>query len=182
MKKKKPYDYTDEELVKGSLERDRFLQEMLYRKYADAMYNISLRYAKDVDEAADILQEGFIKVYAKLEQHDKDKSLGAWIKKIIINTAITKVKKVAAERDRLIQYSNERIVDDQNEDIKSERSIELKKKIECLPNKAQLVLKLYFLEGLAHKEIADLLKISVGTSKSQLSYAKKILQQNLKEA
>lgn len=177
MNTKNPYQYSDEDLVKGALNRDRLLQEMLYRKYADAMYNIAYRYAKDPDEAADILQEGFIKVFDKLSQHDTSKSLAAWIKRIIINTAITKIQKKALEREKIQSYASEQTDDVEEENDQLVKAKEIKKRIEQLPGKAQLVLKLYILEGLAHKEIADLLNISVGTSKSQLNYAKKLLKQ-----
>lgn len=180
MAEKKPYEYSDEELVKGALSRDRILQEMLYRKYADAMYNIAFRYAKDVDDAADILQDSFIKVFAKLSQHDTSKSLGAWIKRIVINTAITRINQSVAERERMIQYSKDEVIVEEDHDNKTRKANELKKKIEGLPKKAQIVLKLYILEGLAHKEIAELLNISEGTSKSQLNYAKKLLLQEVK--
>ena len=93
MSEKLPHSYTDEELIKGTLNKDRHCQEMLYRKYADGMFSVACNYSDNDDEAADILQEGFIKVFRKLDTHDSSKSLGGWIRRIVVNTALEHYKK-----------------------------------------------------------------------------------------
>lgn len=178
MDKKTPYQYTDGELIKGSLKRDKFLQEMLYRKYADGMFSVACNYSDNDDEAADILQEGFIKVFRKLNQHDTTKSLGGWIKRIVVNTALEHYRKKTRHLEVVEEYYN-----NESEDynlFENTNTIDIIKYVNDLPAKAKMVLKLYAIEGYAHQEIATALNISVGTSKSQLSRAKSLLRTMLK--
>ncbi len=175
MSQKPPHSYSDEELIKGALEKDRRYQEMLYRKYADGMFSVACNYSDNDDEAADILQEGFIKVFRKLNTHDEAKSLGGWIRRIVINTALEHYKKKKRHLEVLENYSNEEQIN-QEDLIENLNSGEIIKYVNNLPSKAQMVLKLYTIEGYAHQEIATALNISVGTSKSQLSRAKQLLK------
>lgn len=175
MKEKSPYDYTDSDLIEGALKNDRHLQEMLYRKYADAMFTIACNYSKNDDEAADILQDGFIKVFRKLKDHDETRSLGGWIKRIVINTAIEHFRKNKRQKEVLEEYYHEgQIPDNLFDDV---NDLEIVKYVNRLPSKAQLVLKLFTIEGYGHQEIATALDISVGTSKSQLNRAKVLLKE-----
>lgn len=181
MFKKLPHNYSDDELIKGTLNKDRHYQEMLYRKYADGMFTVACNYSNDDDEAADVLQESFIKVFRKLDMHDSTKSLGGWIKTIVINTALEQYKKKTRHLEVLKDYSE----DEQNNQIElfeNTNSIEIIKFVNNLPTKAQLVLKLYTIEGYAHQEIATALNISVGTSKSQLNRAKFLLREMISQA
>jgi RNA polymerase sigma-70 factor (ECF subfamily) len=177
MAERPPYDYTDRELIEGSLNKDRHLQEMLYRKYADAMYTIACNYSQNDQEAADILQEGFIKVFRKLKDHDEMKSLGGWIKRIVINTALEHYRKNKRHLEVLEEYHNEEFVPENI--FENSNEVEIIKYVNKLPEKAQLVLKLFTLEGYGHQEIATALDISVGTSKSQLNRAKFLLREML---
>ena len=176
MSQNTPHNYTDEELIKGALDKDRHFQEMLYRKYADGMFSVACNYSEHDDEAADILQEGFIKVFRKLHTHDNSKSLGGWIRRIVINTALEHYKKKKRHLEVLEDYSNEEQFN-QEELIENLNSGEVIKYVNNLPAKAQMVLKLYTIEGYAHQEIATALNISVGTSKSQLNRAKHLLKE-----
>ena len=175
MSEKLPHSYTDEELIKGTLNKDRHCQEMLYRKYADGMFSVACNYSDNDDEAADILQEGFIKVFRKLDTHDSSKSLGGWIRRIVVNTALEHYKKKKRHLEVLEYYSNEEKAN-QVELFENVEPVEVIKYVNNLPSKAQMVLKLYTIEGYAHQEIATALNISVGTSKSQLSRAKHLLR------
>jgi RNA polymerase sigma factor (sigma-70 family) len=96
--------YTEEEILAGCLAENRHFQEILYRKYADKMYNVSLTYAEDDDEACDILQEGFIKVFRKINTFKGDCPIEAWIRRIIINTAIEFFRKRKREFEVLESY------------------------------------------------------------------------------
>lgn len=175
MEEKNPYDYSDVELIKGALANDRHYQEMLYRKYADAMYTIACNYSNSEEEAADILQEGFIKVFKYLKQQDANRSLGGWIKKIIINTALEHYRKNKRKEEIIADYANE--YPPIEFEVEQSSSRDLIKYVNSLPEKAKIVLQLYILDGYPHQEIADLLGISVGTSKSQLNRAKFLLRE-----
>ncbi|TNE70820.1 MAG: sigma-70 family RNA polymerase sigma factor [Bacteroidetes bacterium] len=178
MKEKLPHQYSDNVLIEGSLKQDRHLQEMLYRKYADAMYTLACNYSENDDEAADILQESFIKVFRKLKDHDKEKSLGGWIRRIVINTAIEHFRRKKRYQEVIDTYCSESA--DQMDILEGLKDTEIVSYVNKLPAKAQMVLKLFTLEGYGHQEIADALKISVGTSKSQLNRAKMLLKDMIK--
>jgi RNA polymerase sigma-70 factor (ECF subfamily) len=171
---KKPYEFSDEELIKGALKKDKYLQEMLYRKYADGMFSVACNYSDNDDDAADILQDGFIKVFKKLDSHDPSKSLGGWIRRIIINTALDQYKRKKRHLEIVEDYHLE-----ETEDLnlfENYNAIEIVKYVNDLPEKAKMVLKLYAIEGYGHQEIATSMNISVGTSKSQLNRAKHLLK------
>lgn len=167
---------SDKELIERCIARERQYQELLYRKYADKMYNVCLTYTKDDDEACDVLQDGFIKVFASLSSYTFGGSFEGWIRKIMVNTALTHYQKKRKETENLSLYKTyiEPAVDTILDNINVEAVIELVNK---LPEKAGLVMKLYAIEGYDHKEIADLMGISVGTSKSQLNRARSLLKE-----
>ncbi len=161
----------EQELIERCVSGERKCQEILYRKYADKMYNVSLTYTNDEDEACDILQEGFIKVFRNLQTFQFQGSLEGWIRKIVVNTALEFYRKKKREQENLDNYE---IFADTNIDgvldkINSEDIIKL---VNQLPSKAAMVLKLFAIEGYNHKEIAIIMEISEGTSKSQLNRAR----------
>ena len=167
---------SDKELIERCIARERQYQEVLYRTYADKMYAVCLTYTKDEDEACDVLQEGFIKVFASLSTYTFGGSFEGWIRKIMVNTALSHYQKKHKETENLSLYKTyvEPAVDTILDTINAEAVIELVNK---LPKKAGLVLKLYAIEGYDHKEIADLMGISIGTSKSQLNRARALLKE-----
>lgn len=169
---------TDEELVRRCLDDDRSYQEMLYRKYADKMYGVCMTYAKDRDDAADILQEGFIQVFRSLGSFRFDSPLEPWIRRVMVNKALEFYRKRQRQREVMDDLATKvvRIADDAIEQIKAE---ELVKLVNELPEKAAMILKLYAIEGYAHKEIASMMDISEGTSKSQLNRARTLLKQKI---
>lgn len=168
-------DYSDDELIEGALQNKRLYQEMLYRKYADAMYTVACNYSDNDDEASDILQEGFIKIFRNLDKHDKSKSLGGWIRRIIINTALESYRKKVRHLEVVEEYAKEES-GNSSDFLNEVEPVDIVKFVNQLPAKAKMVLKLYSLEGYGHQEISDALKISVGTSKSQLNRAKMLLK------
>lgn len=174
MAEKTPYEYSDEELIEGALKKDRHFQEMLYRKYADGMYTVACSYSETEAEAADILQDGFIKVFRKLHTHDKTKSLGGWIRRVVVNTALEAYRKKKRHLEVVEDFSHN--VDESYEIFSGLQAADIIKYVNQLPLKAQMVLKLYSIEGYKHQEIAEQLDISVGTSKSQLNRAKSLLK------
>jgi len=170
----------ESDLINGCMEENRLMQEELYRRLSPKMYAVCLRYASDAEEAQDILQEGFIKVFKKLYSFRGDGSFEGWVRRIFVNTSIEHFR-----RRRYMQPVTD----------KEENSIEGKyvSALDVLAEKDILALiqqlspgyrtvfNLYVIEGYSHKEIGDMLGISEGTSKSQLSRAKVILQGMVKE-
>ncbi|MCC5920157.1 MAG: sigma-70 family RNA polymerase sigma factor [Cyclobacteriaceae bacterium] len=177
-----PNSIEDERLIKGCLKNDRASQFALYKKYAGQLMLVAARYANHQEDAEDILQEAFIKAYDKLDSYQSDSPIFHWLKKIVVNTALNKIR---------ANYHMYPLVDDhQDKDQPSgmTNAIEhfyfedLVKMIQSLPEGCRLVFNLYTIEGYTHVEIAKKLKISTGTSKSQLNRAKALLREMIRES
>ena len=167
---------SEKELIERCIAGERPHQEMLYRKYADKMFSVCLTYTKDEDEACDVLQDAFIKAFASLKSYTFNGSFEGWIRKIVVNTALSQYQKKRRETESLSLYKTyvEPAVNTILDGINTDAVIDLVNK---LPEKAGLVLKLYAIEGYDHKEISELMNISVGTSKSQLNRARGLLHE-----
>ena len=173
----KPEEISDNDLIRGCRENNRKSQEMLYRRYARVMYSLCLIYENDRDNAKDILQEAFIKVFRNIGSFDNKGSLKGWIKKIITNTAIDSYRKNHNEVEFI---PVEEIIQPISEEESATSILNTKdiiSQVNRLPNGARMIFQLYAIEGYSHKEIAELLNISEGTSKSQINRAKHLLQQ-----
>jgi len=142
------------------------------------MFTVSLTYTDDEDEACDILQEGFIKVFRNLHKFNFEGSFEGWVRKIIVNTALEHYRKKVRQEENLSVY--ETYIEPQIEGIlDSINANELIKLVNELPSKAAMVLKLYAIEGYSHKEISEQLGVTVGTSKSQLNRARFLLKKSI---
>ncbi|MEA3443176.1 MAG: RNA polymerase sigma factor [Bacteroidota bacterium] len=161
-------------LVEACLRNDRKAQKALYEKYKDAMYTLVYRVLGNFDDAADALQEGFIQVFMSLENYQAKSNLGAWIRTIIVRAAYKKLKPEIAFREIELFESAELFYWDDN--LSGE---EMERAILNLSPGYRLVFTLIEVEGYSHNEVAEMLGITSGTSKSQLFYAKKKLQQEL---
>lgn len=144
------------------------------------MFSVCKYYTDDRDEACDFLQEGFITVFRKLNRYSNQGSLEGWVRRIIVNTALQEIrkKKVFKEHYDLIRIEQEEI-HNQNFVEESFNPKEVIKWVNDLPKKAGLILKLYAIEGYTHQEIAEILDVSVGTSKSQLNRARTLLKEKM---
>jgi RNA polymerase sigma factor (sigma-70 family) len=165
----------DSELIRGCLHRDRKMQEMLYHKYSAKMYAVCLRYSKNADDAQDLLQEGFIKVYKNLEKFRGDGSFEGWIRRIFVNTSIEHFRRTV--NNQSLNETQEVTIEDKEWnalDTLAEKDI-IGMVQELSPGYRQ-VFNMYVIEGYSHKDIGEILGISEGTSKSQLARAKGILQ------
>ena len=163
-------------IINSCIKGDRKSQKRLYLQFADLLYGVALRYAQDSDDAKDILQESFIKIFNNLNQFKNEGSFEGWMRKVVVNTALERLRK----QNRLwlmdeyvtlqtLDYNYEHVLQDLNEK-------ELIQVIQELSPRYRMVFNLYVIEGYSHKEIASKLKISEGTSKSNLSRAKEILK------
>lgn len=154
-------------------------QEKLYRKFASAMYGLCLQYASNEEDAQDILQDGFIKVFAKLDQVKNPSALPGWIRRVMINTALERYRSQVILQ-RVDELREEPRVDSGNEALDRISCDELVALIQTLSPRYRMVFNLYAIEGYSHQEISEELGISVGTSKSNLSRARAILQEKIR--
>lgn len=168
-------------LVKKCLEDDRKYQEALYRSFAPKMYSVCKYYTRDRDEAMDFLQEGFIMVFRSLHKYRFDGSFEGWIRRVIVFRTIDLLRKQKRYDEVVALYGEEQVVEDEEFELEATgiTGDRIRELVNELPEKASLVLKLFAIEGLTHQEIAENLGISVGTSKSQLNRARKLLKESL---
>ncbi|MDR6564150.1 MULTISPECIES: RNA polymerase sigma factor [unclassified Arcicella] len=169
----------EEQLIQACLQNDRNAQRKLYNAYAGRMLVVCARYMQSKEEAEDVLQEAFIKIFQNLSKFRGESTLGAWIKRIVINVAINHIRAQQHFQgmDNVQEYENQ-FTDGLNgiEGINFQELIEMIRK---LPKGCQSVFNLYAIEGYQHKEIAEMLNITEGTSKSQYARARAILQSQL---
>lgn len=171
---------TEKDLIEGCIKEIRAAQKALYERYCRKMMVICQRYSKSVHEAEDILQEGFIKVFANIKSFRGDARLDTWMTRIMINTALN------AQRQKLYLLP---MVDVEAIDIKEDDQVSLSEFhlneliaiVQSLPDGCRMVFNLFAIEGYSHKEIGDMLAISEGTSKSQYNRAKSLLKLKLSQ-
>jgi len=165
-----------DKLVAQCLRGDAKAQHMLYGQYSKAMYNVCLRMVRNRMDAEDVLQNAFVEVFRGLNSFKGNSTLGAWIKRIVINNSIDHMKKrkiYFEEIDDRIELKEE----DEHSTVTQYDVSLVKHNITLLPDGYRVVFSLYLLEGYDHKEIADILGITEATSKSQYSRAKKKLKE-----
>jgi RNA polymerase sigma-70 factor (ECF subfamily) len=164
------------EIIEGCYQGSRKHQEALYNMYASKMFGVCLTYTKDRELAQDILHDGFFKVFKKFDKYNDAWSLSSWIRRIIVNTAIDHFRKT--NRMSSVDFQESAYLAGTYDDVTEiSKTSDLSDIINMLPKGAKTVFNLYTVEGYKHKEIADMLEISVGTSKSQLSKAKSVLRE-----
>ena len=166
-------------LLKGCKRGKPKSQEALYKRFAPAMYGICLQYASSEEDAQDIMQEGFVKVFRKLEQVKNPAAFPGWIRRVMVNTALEKYRShVHLQRiDDVIEEADTAMENGIFESLTCQELVAL---IQTLTPQYRLVFNLYAIEGYSHQEISLELEISVGTSKSNLSRARGILQEKIK--
>jgi RNA polymerase sigma-70 factor (ECF subfamily) len=171
--------FNEKSLIEGCLKQNRKAQKMLYELHASKFLGVCMRYAKDKPEAEDILQDAFLKIFERIEQYNHNGSFEGWMRRIIVNTAITNYRK------NVKHYHNSNL-DDINEyedytlnDVTEFSLEEMLNVIQSLSPGYRMVFNMFAIEGYSHKEIAEMLNIDIATSKSQYSRARKIIQNRL---
>lgn len=157
------------------MQNDRAAQKELYRCFADTMLGVCYRYTKAQADAEDILQEGFVKVFKNLHQYRSEGELGAWIRRIMVTTALNYLKRNARYRGQMAfdEVSLHPVADDDpHMDLDTKELVGL---IRQLPTGYQMIFNLHVVEGYTHVEIGQLLGISEGTSRSQYARARALL-------
>tara|TARA_R110001592_G_scaffold11468_2_gene56597 strand:+ start:87 stop:629 length:543 start_codon:yes stop_codon:yes gene_type:complete len=167
--------FQEKRLIKKCIQQDRLAQRVLYEQYKTAMYSKAYRITNNQDLAHDALQEGFIKVFKHIESYKGSGSLAGWIKTIVVRAALQQLKglHLYLELDDKLVGESEPFDDDLTGEL-------LDKLMSELPEKCRIVFTLIEVEGYSHKEVAEELGVAVGTSKSQLNYAKQLLKTQLK--
>ena len=178
-------------IIDGCLAGERRSQQRVYELYYGRMLAVCLRYTKNTDQAKDILQDGFIKVFRSVDRFNRSGSFEGWVRRIMVNTAIdhfrrTKNAYLLLGEDRSIEDVGDREEQDEPVDSEGEEDLDLKpadviNAMQKLTPAYRTVFNLYVFEEMSHKEIADLLGINVGTSKSNLAKAKMNLKKMLRK-
>ncbi|MFT3702883.1 MAG: sigma-70 family RNA polymerase sigma factor [Agriterribacter sp.] len=170
----------DIDLIIGCINNDRKAQERLYKQFYGAMATICMRYTQNEEDAVEVLNNGFLKVFKHIQQFDKEKAgLYTWIRKIMVNTAIDFIRQNSKHAGKVeIDHATEPYID--SEALQKLDAQELLLLVRKLPPATQMVFNLYIIEGYTHKEIGAQMGISEGTSKWHLSEARRLLQKSLK--
>ncbi len=165
-----------EKLINKCKRKDIKAQSQIYQLYTGKLFALCLKYSRNYQEAQDNLQNGFITIFEKIEQYNFKGSFEGWLKRIIINTALQTYRE-----KNVLNLVTEEIPEEVEIEIDEEQvSLEfLLKLIQELPNRYRMVFNLYVLDGYSHKEVASMLDISEGTSKSNLSRARVILRDKI---
>lgn len=183
---------TEIELVEDCLQGSKLAQKRLYDQFSKQMLSVCFRYASDKDEAYDMFQDGFIKVFEKLHMYNGKGPLGAWIRRTIVNNMLDEIRrqKRLARKDALFQadfkalnddWEDEFDIDDDVAEVSHDRILEM---VQTLPTGYRTVFNLYAVENYSHKEIGDMLGVTESTSKTQYRKAKghlkKLIEQERK--
>jgi len=172
-----------DDLVEKCKKGDSRSYETLYQQYAKAMYNTSLRIVNNSSDAEDVLQEAFMDAFRYLNDFNYKSTFGAWLKRIVINKSINILRKHKAD---LVDIDKASVQEMPNDEVLDEEQIqfkvaEVKKAITMLPNGYRTVLTLYLFEGYDHEEIADIMRISQSTVRTQYHRAKQKLLHIIKQ-
>ncbi len=179
MSEKSNYTISEPDLIRGCIAGDRRMQEELYRRFSPKMYAVCLRYANNADDAQDLLQEGFIKVYRNLHRFRAEGSFEGWIRRVFVNTSIEHFRKKSTRMSMVTDKEENTIEDADISALSKLAEKDIINIIQELSPGYRTVFNLYVVEGYSHKEIGDMLGISEGTSKSQLARAKGVLQKKI---
>lgn len=171
--------FPEEKVIEGCKKKKRYYQELLYRRFAPKMYGVCLSYAQNREQASDILHESFLKIFRNIQSYRNQGSFEGWIRRIVTNTAIDHIRR----KSKNVPLINDEIpeVEEIYEEPVAINMNELHQQVARLPEGARIVFNLYTLEGMTHHEIAEKLNITTGTSKSQFSRARQLLQGWVKE-
>ena len=164
------------QLIKRCQKREIEAQEQLYKLFADKLFAVCLKYSSNYQQAEDNLQDAFLMIFNKIGQYNDKGSFEGWLKRVTINTALQKYRKQTVFEIVREEHLKEPEVEIDDDAISVDYLLRI---IQELPDRYRQVFNLYVLDGHSHKEIADILKISTGTSKSNLARARVILKEKI---
>ena len=168
--------FNEKKLIEQVINEDRLAQKQLFEQFSPKMLSVCRQYIKDIHNAEDVMLGGFVKVFLNIHQYNQTGSFEGWIRKVMVRESISflRQKKELVFVEEISQNQAKKTYHLQ-EHLEDYQAL-----IDALPNGCKHVFKMYAIEGYKHQEIAEMLNISVGTSKSQLAYARKILKEQLK--
>lgn len=166
------------DLIYKCKKQDRNAQEQLYRLYAAKLFGLCLKYSDNRQQAEDNLQDGFVTIFEKISQYKDAGSFEGWMKRIVINTALQKHRQQKVYGITNEDHLHEDEVEVESEDLSVDFLLEC---VQALPDRYRQVFNLYVLDGYSHKEIAEMLNISEGTSKSNLARARMALKERIEK-
>jgi RNA polymerase sigma factor (sigma-70 family) len=173
--------HIDFNLVHDCIQGKRTAQYQLYNAYSKGMYNVCYRLVGNRDDAEDALQMSFVEIFNKLGSYNYEASLGAWIKKIVVNKCIDQLRRRKIELRDIEDVNEAQIIDLQEPKVEYDLT-SVRNAINNLPHGYKVIFNLYTVEGYDHQEISEILNISVSTSKSQYHRAKTKVYDDLKKS
>ena len=166
----------EKEVIELAVENNRHAQHQIYSKFAPKMLSVCRQYIKDVHQAEDVMITAFMKAFTNLKNFEHKGSFEGWIRRIMINECISFIR----VQKKVTFIDDENYIEERHNDIESQFAVEdIQFLIDNLPDGYRMVFNLYCIEGFKHQEIASMLGINEGTSKSQLSHARKMLQDTI---
>lgn len=166
----------EKEIIELAVGNNRHAQQKIYSKYSQKMLSVCRQYIKDLHLAEDIMITAFMKVFTNLKSFEHKGNFEGWIRRIMINECISYIR----VQKKVTFIDDENYIEERHNDIETKFSVDdIQSLIDSLPDGYKMVFNLYCIEGFKHQEIAIMLGISEGTSKSQLSHARKMLQDNI---
>ena len=172
--------YREADLINACINQERWAQKILYEEHYSKLMAICLRYANNEDDALDLLHEGFIKIFTHLHKYQQDTSLGAWMKRVMVNNCIDDYRKHTRRKTEEINQAHELLSLDADA-ISQFTEKEILASIQKLPPAYRAIFNLYVIEGYSHKEIGERLNITESTSRSNLVKARLKLKKFLSE-
>jgi RNA polymerase sigma-70 factor, ECF subfamily len=166
----------ENEIIQLACENNRHAQQQIYSKFSPKMLGVCRQYMKDIQQAEDVMITAFMKVFVNLKNFENKGSFEGWIRRIMINECISFIR----VQKKVKFIDDEEYFEESFNNIESKFSVdEIQYLIDQLPDGYKMIFNLYCIEGFKHQEIATMLNINEGTSKSQLSHARKMLQQQV---
>ena len=171
---------TEQELVEGCIREDRICQRELWSRYSKKIMSLCLRYCNSQEEAEDALMEAYVKIYDNLSKFRFQSSLETWMRRVAVNLCINKIR---ARKHIWTSITDDEYRLGYNDDAFEDLQVnQIMKMVEALPVGYRTVFNMYAIEGYSHKDIAEMLGIDEGTSRSQFAKARKVLQQQIKKS
>ena len=168
-------------LIAGCKKNESWARRKLYELYAPAMFGVCVRYANDYEKAKDILHDGFIKIFTKVHTYSEKGSLGGWMRRIFVTTALEFLRDDQSRQYMDIIDYEEKIETVEISVVEKLSAEDILKCISELPKGCQLVFNMHAIEGYSHAEIAEMLNIKEGSSRSQFAYARQLLQNKIQK-
>jgi RNA polymerase sigma factor (sigma-70 family) len=176
-------EYTEQELIKGCRDQNRNMQEQLYKKYYSMFLKVCARYAKDMEDAEQLLNDGFLKIFLNVKNFSENGSFEGWMRKIMVNSCLDYLKSKWLKTSMQMNFNADKIAENtpshHTDGLAKIEFKELVNMIQALPPMTRTVFNLYVFEGYAHKEIATMMDISEGTSHWHVNNGRTLLQKKI---